>query len=123
MAKVGILQECDHQRMTNDSGAALEQGEFTVIGTIPCVADEAIAADAIGSFHIQEFITIRTSDLVAGELTFGTPNQLVYWDPTTGDFSDTEQDGYYIVGQLKQIVEAGVVIEFIKFDTAELVTT
>jgi hypothetical protein len=68
-------------------------------------------------------LEIRTDELKTGEDTFATPNQLVYFDQDNAQFSDTAQDGYYIVGQLKFARGTNDFITFIKFPLAELVTT
>ena len=122
MATVYIESEdIAHLRMYNDTGAALVQYEFTVIGEISGVADEAIASLATGSFHVEEGIVIHSTDLESGEDTFATPNQPVYWNPTSGDFSDTETAGYYLVGQLYEVKNAAGLIKFTKFYNATLI--
>lgn len=119
MAGVYIQNESiDHIRMVNDTGADLEQYEFTVIGRYACVADEAIEAGEIGSFHVEEGILCQAEDFVAGEGTFATPNQEVFWDPVTGDFSDTETVDYFLVGQLVTVLDANGVIVFSKYQQA-----
>jgi len=124
MGNVYVLaEECDHQIMENDTGADLAQEDFAIIGSIPCVADNAIAIGAFGSFHVEPFLTIRTDELKSGEDTFDTENSLVYWDDTNKVFSDTETADYYIVGQLKYAKGTNDYITFVKFPTAELVVT
>lgn len=118
MSTVYIQNETiDHLRMINDTGAALEQYEFTVIGNYAAVADEGteIAADARGSFHVESSILCQVKDFVTGEGTFATPNAPVYWDPVTGDFSDTETVGYYEVGQVVEVLDGNGVMVFSKY--------
>ena len=124
MSTVYIQNEViDHIRMINDTGAALEQYEFTVIGEIAAVADEAIAALSRGAFHVEEGILCHADEFVAGEGTFGTPNAPVYWDPVTGDFSDTETVGYYLVGQVVEVLDANGVMVFTKYFFAVDITS
>jgi hypothetical protein len=122
MATVYIESEdIAHLRMYNDTGADLVQYEFTVIGEISGVADEAIASTATGSFHVEEGIVIQATNLVTAESTFATPNQAVYFNPADGKFSDTEIAGYYLVGQLTQVKNSAGLIKFTKFYNATLI--
>ena len=124
MAEVYIQNEdIDHIRMTNDTGAALVQFEITVIGEIVAIADEAIAVDAIGSFHVEEGIICQAEDFVTGEGTFGTPNAPVYWDPVSGDFSDTETVDYYLVGQVVTVLDSNGMMVFTKYYQAVEITS
>lgn len=109
-----------HIRLTNNSGGALAQGDFVVLNGISGVADEAIANGAIGSFHVEPGLELQTADLESGEDTFGTANADVFWNPTSGDFSDTETAGYYLVGQVKTVKTGGMVV-FTKYANATLV--
>lgn len=121
MATVYIQKECGdvrHARLNNNTGADLEQYELTVINGIVLVADEAIANGEVGSFTIDDSYSIQVSDLVATEDTFGTVNADVFWDPTSGDFSDTSTIGYYPVGIVQEIKNSnGVVLVLINRDT------
>ena len=113
----------DHIRLTNDSGADLAQYAASVIGELAVVADEAIVGDAIGPFAVETALEVQSDDLVTGELTFGTPNQIVYWSPEDLAFSDTETTGYYEWGQLKEVKDANGVIVITKFFRAVLITS
>lgn len=113
MATVYIQKEMiDHINLKNDTGADLAQYEFTVIGGLSLIADEAIADGDEGSFHVETGIIfqVAAADMAAGEDTFATENQDVFWDPATGDFSDTEKTGYYKVGILKDVKNSDGVI-------------
>lgn len=113
-----------HLRLYNDTGVALAQGEFCVIGGIAAVADEAVAAAAgsVGSFHIADGMVIQASEFVStDEDTFATGGQAVYWDPVTKKFSDTRKAGYLKVGTLVEVI-AGGVIRFAKRFFAEPIT-
>jgi hypothetical protein len=124
MATVYISKEDnDHVRFVNDTGAALVQYEATVVGPYAAVADEAIASTAVGSYHVEEGIEVQIADLVTSEDTFGTPGQAVYFDPTSGDFSDTETAGYYLWGYLKTAKNSDGMIVVEKLRYAVLVTT
>jgi hypothetical protein len=123
MSTVYIQKErVDHVVLNNDTGAALEQYEFTVIGGLAGVADEDIASAAEGSLHVEEGLILQAEDFVAAEDTFATVNQDVFWKPTTGEFSDTSTIGYYKVGILKTIKNSNGVILFVKQRHAELIS-
>jgi hypothetical protein len=124
MATVYInREENDHVRFENDTGADLAQYEATVVGPYAAVADEAIKDGEVGSFHVEEGIQCQISDLVYGEDAFDTVGQPVYFDPDTGDFSDTEDAGYYLWGYLVLAKDAHGMIVVEKRRYAVLVTT
>ena len=120
MATVYIQKEgLEHVTLKNDTGADLAQYELTVIGGLVVVADEAIASNAEGSFHIAENIIAQVSDLEAGEDTFATLNAPVYFNPATGDFSDTDTLTYYKVGVVTTVKNAnGVVLVLLQRKTS-----
>ncbi len=113
----------DHIRLNNDSGANLLQYEASVIGELAVVADEAIASGVVGPFAIETGLEVQSDDLVAGELTFGIVNQIVYFSPSDKAFSDTETTGYYEWGQLKEVKDTNGVIVITKFFRAVLIGT
>jgi len=122
MATVYIESEdVAHLRLYNDTGAALAQYEFAVIGDLAGVADEAIASLGTGSVHVEDGLVIQTTNLETSEDTFATPNQSVYFNTADGKFSDTETAGYYLVGQLTQVKDAAGMIKFTKFRNATLI--
>lgn len=124
MATVYInREENDHIRFENDTGADLVQYEATVVGPYAAVADEAIKDGEVGSFHVEEGIQCQIKDLVYGEDTFDTVGQPVYFDPATGNFSDTEDAGYYLWGYLVLAKDAKGMIVVEKRRYAVLVTT
>lgn len=110
----------DHIRVENVTGADLAQYEFTVNVPWAAVADEAIADGAVGSMHVEEGIQIQVDNLVATEDTFATVGQDVWFDPTTGDFSDTDTAGYFHVGYLITAKDANGMIVFEKTRYATL---
>jgi len=115
MATVFIEKElCTHVRIANDTGAALLQYELAVVGPFAGVADEVIAIDAVGSFHVEEGIQVQTSNLQTGELTFATIGQKVFFDTATGKVSDTLTVGYYLIGHLLTVKDSDGVILFEK---------
>lgn len=116
-------EELNHIPLTNDLGADIAQGEFCVIGAWACVADEAVASLASGSFDVREGIGVQSSDLVSGEDTFGTEGQEVFWSAADNAFSDTETAGYYLVGYLTETKDSDGVIVFEKLRHAVLITT
>ena len=121
MATVFIEKElCTHVRIANDTGAALLQYELAVVGPFAGVADEVIAIDAVGSFHVEEGIQVQASNLTDDEDTFATSGQAVYLD-ASGDFSDTSTEGYYLVGYLLVAKNSDGVIVFEKTRYATVV--
>lgn len=115
MATVYVEKEkCDHIMIANDTGADLAQKEFAVVGPFAAVADTIVLEDAVGSFHVEEGIQIQTDNLEDGEDTFATIGQTVYFNTTTGKFSDTSTAGYYIVGYLVTVKDSAGVILFEK---------
>lgn len=129
MSTVYIQNEpVDHIRLVNDTGALLEQYEFTVLGQavggrLCGVADREIAIATRGPFHVEDGIILQADSFVAGEGVFGTDNMEVFWDPTSGDFSDTETAGYWSVGQLVTDLDGNGVITFTKYRYATLVVS
>lgn len=121
MSTVYIQKEIvDHINLINDTGADLVQYEFTVIGGLCLVADEAIASAAKGSFHVEENLLMQIADFVASEDTFATPNAPVFWDPISGNFSDTATAGYYRVGIVHTVKDAGGIVWMTKARDAVL---
>lgn len=111
MATVYIQNEpVNHIRLTNDTGADLEQYEFTVMGGLALVADNDIVSGEVGSFHVEAGIILQIDDLVSGEDTFGTANAPVYWKPATGEFSDTATEGYYKIGVVQAVKNTNGVV-------------
>ena len=107
--------DAQSHRLRNASGATLEQNEFAVLGEICAVANEAVLNGADGAFDTEDGKIVQTTDLSAGENTFATQNQNVYWNPADGKFSDTATVGYYEVGQLAAggIKDAAGMIQFV----------
>lgn len=122
MSTVYIQKEVvDHVVLNNDTGADLVQYEFTVIGGLAAVADEAIVSAEEGSLHVEEGLIVQAADFVAAEDTFATVNQDVFFKPSTGEFSDTSTATYYKVGILKTVKNSNGVILFVKQRHAELI--
>ena len=117
-------EDVDNPRLENDTGADLVQYEATVIGGVwAAVANEAIDDGEVGPFHVQDGAQFHIDNLVYGEDTFDTFGQPVYFDPTTGDFSDTETVGYYLWGNLVLAKDANGMIIVEKRRRAVLITT
>ena len=113
--------KADHVNLVNNTGAALAQYDFTVINGLCLIADEAIASGAKGSFHNVDNLVIQTNDLLTGSLDFDTASAPVYWDPTTGDFSDTSASGDYLVGTLDTVKDSAGMIIVLLNRNAELI--
>ena len=118
-------EQCDHVRYVNDTGADVVQYEFAIVGPYAGIADDPIASAAVGSWHVEEGIQLQVAEtaMKAGELTFDTPGQEVYFDATTLEFSDTETAGYYFVGNLIEAKAADGHILFEKKRYWTLITT
>lgn len=112
---------CDHVRIKNETGADIDQYQFAIVGPYAAVADEDIADDAVGSFHVEEGIQIQTDELHAAQNTFATIGNPVYWDPATETFSDTLTATYYLVGYLLQVKNSEGMIVFEKERYAKVV--
>jgi hypothetical protein len=123
MGSVFIQKEqADHVRLNNSTGADLAQYEFTVINGMCLIADEAITSGEIGSFHNADNLLLQTKDLLSSYDTFDTVNDPVYWDPDTGDFSDTSAVDDYLVGTLQTVkTTEGVILILINRD-ADLIS-
>lgn len=121
-AIVYIEQEVvEHVRIKNGSGANMAQYEFGVVGPYAAVADEAVASNAVGPYHVEQGLVIQTDELTEAEDTFATIGQNVYWNATTRKFSDTLTVGYYHVGNLLTVKDSGGVIRFEKRRYASVV--
>ena len=116
-------EELNSIPLTNDTGADLDQLEFTVIGAWAAIANNDVDNGDVGYFDVREGIGVQSSDLVAGELTFATEGQEVFWSPSDLAFSDTETAGYYLVGYLTEVKDSNGVICFEKLRHATLITT
>lgn len=114
-------QAADSVPLNNSTGADLVQFELTVIGGLVLIADEAITDGEVGSFYSKDGATIQISDFVTGEDTFATVNAVVYFDPATGDFSDTSDATYYPIGIVKTIKNSGGVVEVLTQRHTEVV--
>jgi hypothetical protein len=123
MGSVYIQKEkADHVRLNNSTGADLAQYEFTVINGMCLIADEAIVSGEIGSFHNADNLLLQTSNLLSGSDTFDTVNNPVYWDPATGDFSDTSAAADYLVGTLQTVKTTEGVILVLVNRNADLIS-
>ncbi len=106
MATVFIQKESTGQqvfKLNNSTGAALSQYELTVIGGRVLIANDAIASGSEGGLKDAEGLSFQVSNFVTDEDTFATVNADVFWDPTSGYFSDTSTAGYYKVGIVQGI--------------------
>ena len=116
-------QDNDVVRTTNDSGAAVVNEEFCIVGPYAAIATESIANLAEGGFEVAEGRKVSTATLETGEDTFGTIHQEVYWNNTNKTFSDTETAGYYHVGYLLETKNSNGYIRFEKTRYWTLITT
>ena len=84
-------------------------------------ATEDIEASAIGGFCMLGDFIVATSALHATENTFNTGCASVFYDATTGTFSDTSTTGYYKVGILQEVKDSAGVIRILMDRNAETV--
>ena len=124
MAKNCFVEKepAEYVYMKNTSGADVVAGEFCIIGAFGAIAQESIASNAYGNFLIGDGTIVQTDTLTGSEDTFGTANAYVYWNNSDKSFSDTSTTGYYKVGQVNTVKASGV-IEFTKFEKAEIVSS
>ena len=97
-------ERADDFRLKNTTGGALVEGQLVVLGGVAMVANGAIASNEIGclgALHGGFTMEAAASDLKAGQDTFATENQAVYFDSVTGKLSDTVTQGYYLIGLLQ----------------------
>jgi hypothetical protein len=97
------------RKLTNNSGAALVDGEFALLGKFPVCANGAVSSGSVGDF-VCGGIRIQANDFVTSEDTFGTANAPAYWNGTDKKFSDTRTKGYYEVGQVAVVKTSGIVM-------------
>lgn len=110
-------------RLTNTTGSAIANGQEVVLGKVLAIAQEAIGIGGVGAFLVGgNMPVIQTADLVTGEDTFGTANAPVYFDSSSGEYSDTKTIGYFEVGQVAEI-KAGGVVKYLKYPMATVVPT
>lgn len=124
MATIYVEKEpCARVRLVNTSGADLAANEFALLGAIPVIAEMAVTADSEGGFLLGgNGAVFQASTFVTDEGTFGTANASVYWDDTNKKFSDTSTAGYYLVGQVVEVL-ADDVVRFIAYPTATVVAS
>lgn len=132
-AKYKVFVEKVHQDVVvvlNASGSEIKQGDFVVAGNtagasgqkVWCgVARQDIPDGESGAIDVEEGILCQASDLVAAEDAFATYGQNVFYDASTGEFSDTSTAGYWLVGLLYVVKDSDGVIKFEKFRYGELV--
>ena len=123
MGTVYIQRECGdvkHAQLVNGTGSALAQYELTVQGGLVLIADEAIASTAVGSFNNDHSYSGQISEFIAEEGDFATANAVVYWDPSSGNFSDTSTATYYPVGIVQEVKNSSGVV-LVLFDRETVV--
>lgn len=111
-AKQCYIQKEDVDVITITAAADITQGDFVIAGPWGGVALEDIANGDEGSLQIDDEMEVQTADLKAGEDTFDTFGQKVFFDTATNQFSDTSTAGYYHVGDLLKVKDANAVIVF-----------
>jgi predicted RecA/RadA family phage recombinase len=122
MAKVYVEKEgIDHILVKNTTGAALEQGEFVILGGYSGVADRSAAAGELVSLHIEGNIEIQVgaADLAA-EANDYAENGVLYYSAAAKKFADATASGYVKVGQIAQNHLSGTAgyITFFKYPLA-----
>jgi hypothetical protein len=98
----------ENPRMVNSTGAAVVQGQLTVIDKLVLIANQDIASTAVGSFQAMDgaIVQIAATEAVSGQATFGTAGAPAFWKPSTGEFSDTSTSGYYNIGTVVDVKNA-----------------
>ena len=85
-------------RLQNMTGADVIENQFVVMGGKCLKATEAIVPLAVGGFEKLAGKKVQADAFVAGENTWATGELPVYWNPSTGKFSNNATIGYYLVG-------------------------
>lgn len=125
-ALINVFPETEQNgtiRFLNGSGAVINDRTFIVDSSgkwSGVVMGGPIANGAYGDIKVYEGVHLQVDDLVAGEATFATVGQPVYYKASTGEFSDTWTAGYYLVGKLFIAKDAAGVIVFEKYRYPEL---
>ena len=104
MAKVYVEKErVDHIFVKNTTGAALEGGDFVVLGGYSGVVDRNASSGEMVSLHIEGNIEIQVGaeDLEA-EANGYAENIPLYYSATTRKFADAADSDYVKVGQIAQ---------------------
>jgi predicted RecA/RadA family phage recombinase len=122
MAKVYIEKErVDHILVKNTTGAALEGGDFVILGGYSGVVDRNAAAGDMVSIHIEGNLEIQVdAEDLADETNDYAENLPLYFNPTTGKFADATDEDYVQVGQIGQnhLVGTTGYITFFKYPLA-----
>jgi len=110
------------RELNNTTGVIIHQYDFVVLAGFACIAMKQVAIGGKGPFLIAEgveFQAIGADALKAGEDTFNTQGDEVFYDPATGKLSDVATVGYYAVGKLVTIKDANGMIIVHKYRFAD----
>ena len=108
--------------LTNNTGVDINQYDFLVLENYAAIAMEEVANGASGPFRVADgtiFQAAGATGLKAGEDTFATRGQEVFYDPVARRLSDTATVGYYAVGKLNAVKTSGNMIKVDKYRFAD----
>lgn len=107
-----INEECNHLPIPE---AAANYTKLDMVISVPwCgLADQTVVAGNPFTIHVKEGIRVRSSQIAPGE-NFNTFGQEVWFDPATGMYYDDEDTGRYLVGYVRDVVNADGVFGFEK---------
>lgn len=99
----------DSTRRYNTTGTAFVVNEFVVLAGMCLRALEAVANAALGAFEKLKGEIIQISSFNTSEDAFASANLAVYWDSSSGKFSNTKKVGFYLIGYTMAAAASGVI--------------
>lgn len=99
----------DHKINLTPPVGGCAKGDMIVSEPWCGIADEAVTAaaalaGALVSCHVKEGIRVTSREIVVGAV-FNAIGQEVWFDPVTGTYTDTEDDGLYLVGYVDEVTD------------------
>jgi hypothetical protein len=87
--------------------AGCTAGDMVVVEPWCGIADRTVAAaaGALAELHVREGIRVVSRQIETGAI-FDTIGQDVWFNPVTGEYTDTEDDGLYLVGYVDEVTDA-----------------
>ena len=99
-----VLEEnCDHIPIV--ALAVITQRDMIVMWPWCGIADQGMAIGAAGTLHVKRGILVRSSRIEAGSV-FNLFGQEVWFNTVTREYTNTEADGLFLVGYVREVVNA-----------------
>jgi len=107
-----VLEEnCDHIPIVAE--AAMTYRDMIVMEPWCGIADHTLAIGAAGTLHVKRGILVRSSRIETGTV-FALFGQEVWFNAVTGEYIDTEAEDLFLVGYVREAVNADGVFGFEK---------